>query len=72
MGVPWVYRTLAIAAFPGLLLTIVFGATPHGGSFGDARDWILIPLGCALFWGSLLFGLALALARWRRKAMSAQ
>jgi len=46
-------------ALPGLLLSVVLGASPHGGGFGDARDFIVIPVGSGVVWGTLLFGLLL-------------
>jgi hypothetical protein len=58
--VPWLLNLLAL---PGLLFSILLGASPHGGGFGDARDWFVTPLGCGLVWGTMLFGLRSVLAR---------
>ncbi len=58
--VPWF---LNLVALPGFLLSIILGASSHGGGFGDARDWFVIPLGCGLVWGTMLFGLRLVLGR---------
>ena len=55
-----------ILAFPGLVLTILLGAAGDGGGFGDVRDFVVIPLGCGLIWGTLLFGLRLIIQRWAR------
>ena len=63
--VPWLSNLIAL---PGVVLSIVLGASPHGGGFGDARDFLVIPLGCGLVWGTMLFGLWLALTRGRADA----
>ncbi len=50
---------LWVLALPGLLLSVVLGASPHGGGFGDARDFVVIPVGSGLVWGTLFLALLL-------------
>lgn len=47
---------LGVFALPGLVGTILVGAQPHGGGFGDWRDYVLVPIGSGLFWGTVGLG----------------
>jgi hypothetical protein len=46
---------LKVFAFPGYVLTVALGVSPHGGGLGGWRDYILVPIGSGLFLGTLVY-----------------
>ncbi|MGE5801685.1 MAG: hypothetical protein ACM358_05470 [Gemmatimonadota bacterium] len=59
----WSVLPVNVIALPGLVLSALLGASVHGAGFGDARDFLVIPLGCGLFWGTIVFGVRLVITK---------
>lgn len=57
-------------AAPGLLASIFLGGSLHGGSWGDWRDYVLVPAISGVFWGTLTFVIANALRARRQRNQS--
>jgi hypothetical protein len=68
LGWPLLQILSFVALYPGLIATILLGASPHGGSFGDWRDFLIIPPVSGLFWGTALWALALLLRRFQTQS----